>query len=189
MAFLFLSSQQKSRFPLWYCRLAKTGATLFFCLALFLVMSENAFAFTTEGGRWSSSQISIGFYGSQQSYDRQGWINGYTAWNNAHTHIRFSANGGTLDVHDTYRSDVTWDGQTNYSINIFGYFTGVDSYLNLRYTQHYGAGTIQEVAAHELGHAVGLGHSSYCVLMNPYTGSRCGNTPKQDDINGVNSLY
>ncbi len=189
MTFLFSSLQQKSKFPLRYRRLARMGIAFFVCLALLLVLTRQAFAYSLNGGRWSSSQISIGFYSSQQSYDRAGWVNGYNAWNNAHTHIHFSANGGTLDVHDTYRSDVTWDGITYVTINGFGYFTGVDAYLNYYYTQHYGSGTIQEVAAHELGHSVGLGHVNSCVLMNPTTGSRCGNTPKQDDINGVNSLY
>lgn len=189
MASLFPLSPRATLFSFKYRKLVKAGVVLFVCFALLLVVSKQAFAYALEGGKWSGSQISIGFYGSQQSYDKQGWINGYTAWNNAKTHIHFSANGGTLDAHDMYRNDVTWDGLTNYTINIFGYFTGVDTYLNYYYTQHYSASTIQEVAAHELGHSVGLAHVNSCVLMNPYTGSRCGNTPKQDDINGVNYLY
>ena len=188
MAFLFPSSQ-KTVLPLQYRRLIKIGITFCICFTLLLLMSTNAFAYALNGGKWSSSRISINFSTSMQSYDKQGWIDGYTAWNNANTHIRFSANGGALIVHDTYRSDVTWDGITYYSINAFGYFTGVDTYLNYYYTQGYSRGTIQQVAAHELGHSVGLDHVNTCVLMNPVTGSRCGDIPRQDDINGVNHLY
>nr|WP_232345530.1 matrixin family metalloprotease [Paenactinomyces guangxiensis] len=48
----------------------------------------------------------------------------------------------------------------------------------------------QGVGGHELGHALGLGHTNYWVLMNP--GREIYNdvwTPQPDDIKGVNNLY
>jgi hypothetical protein len=47
----------------------------------------------------------------------------------------------------------------------------------------------QTVYPHELGHAVGLGHSSdaSAVMYAYYGGARCALT--QDDINGILSLY
>ncbi len=113
MKLLFPPVKQKYKSSL-YQTLTKARYAIFFCFSLFFLISNNAFAFAntpafnTEGGKWSSSQISINIT-SQQGYDKQGWINGYNAWNNAKTHIHFSANGGSLAVHDTNRSDVTWD--------------------------------------------------------------------------------
>jgi predicted Zn-dependent protease len=64
--------------------------------------------------------------------------------------------------------------------------------LNYHFTRSDSASTIKGIAAHELGHAIGLAHTSGCVLMTPYTSTRnsCGiYGPVSDDINGVNSLY
>ncbi len=53
---------------------------------------------------------------------------------------------------------------------------------------------VLEKSGHELGHALGLGHSEYDnSLMEPYNSVRWGTYgiyyPQQDDINGINTLY
>ena len=78
-------------------------------------------------------------------------------------------------------------------------------WLNTHFTSGYVANKVRSVAAHEIGHYLGLAHrsGSICVngtpptgdvtLMNPYTSTRytaCGvYTPIVDDRNGVNYLY
>jgi predicted Zn-dependent protease len=68
--------------------------------------------------------------------------------------------------------------------------------LNAAKTQNLTRAQIQTVAAHELGHVLGLAHeTTTCALMNPnpdYMTFFCGgwvNTPQQDDVNGVNAMY
>src|SRR5205085_667240 len=64
---------------------------------------------------------------------------------------------------------VGWDGLSvyNFTTDAAGNQTMTDStdYLNAAFTQNYTAGQIQSVAAHELGHVAGLGHTTGCNLM------------------------
>jgi hypothetical protein len=95
-------------------------------------------------------------------------------------------------VQDTYNSGVSWDGMTSLQVGLDLNFSAAATWMNSYYTGTYAQQVVNGVAAHEIGHALGLAHSNACVLMQPATILRtvCGvYGPVQDDKNGVNSLY
>lgn len=59
--------------------------------------------------------------------------------------------------------------------------------LNTSLLSHYGEQTLFTTIAHELGHVVGMGHSSDYAVMAAKLGSAY--EPVDDDINGMNALY
>ncbi|GAP61411.1 hypothetical protein AHiyo1_51110 [Arthrobacter sp. Hiyo1] len=159
-------------------------------------------AYNLEGVRWENTPtsgccayITVQYQANMYGIDSTGWDNGRWAWNASPDNIYLPSGSGALTVDDSYASTVGWDGITYYAWhgcstgNCFSY---ANAYMNYYYTSGYSANTIQAVAAHELGHAVGLDHTGGCVLMTPYTSTRnsCGvYTPTQDDVNGTIALY
>lgn len=141
---------------------------------------------------------------SMQSYDETGFLNGIDAWNWSPAPVVFVSGTSGIALYDTNAGNSGWDGyeteaaSTFYCQNPSGYdqFAHAWAELNYYYTSGYyksgSSGAIQSVAAHELGHAIGLGHSSSQTLMAPNTDRYWTygiNTPQQDDINGANYLY
>jgi Matrixin len=62
-------------------------------------------------------------------------------------------------------------------------------YLNWYYLASDTDTRRRSTSGHELGHALGLDHSTGAVLMNDARNRDQVFSPKTDDINGVNSIY
>jgi hypothetical protein len=190
---------------------AVVAAALVAASMTWALQPQRAEAFVLEGPVWSNAQPHTCCYHLTWDYqnpgpdfifdnpaDVQGWRDAATAWNQSAALVfydqdRFSPN----HLSEANDGTVNWDGLSmyNFTTDAAGNQTMTDStdFLNAFYTQNYTAGQIQSVAAHELGHVAGLGHSTGCTLMVGDTFTRwttCGvNTPQQDEVDGINSLY
>jgi hypothetical protein len=174
-------------------------------VTLVLVLSAPAFAYHLEGPCWSNQRSSgccATFYTQYASTfysgDKAGFDNARSAWNGSSANVLFYSGSSPITVDDTDNASVSWDGITNHHWTACGFlwlsrcFDYAHVLLNYHFTKNDSASTTKGIAAHELGHAIGLDHTSGCVLMTPYTSTRnsCGiYGPVSDDINGVNSLY
>jgi predicted Zn-dependent protease len=180
----------------------RLAAAVAVATALFLGSAAAASAYTLEGGRWGGTptsgccaNIHVQYASSMYSIDRAGWDNARAVWNGSAANVYLTNASGALTVNDSYASTVAWDGITYLSSTSCGSsscWTSANAYMNNYYTRSDSTSTIQGIAAHELGHAMGIGHASGCVLMTAATSTRnsCGiHGPTTDDVNGINRLY
>jgi hypothetical protein len=101
--------------------------------------------------------------------------------------FRDESNGGTYG--QTY---VWWDGTGALIETDTIFYTGSYTFLADGAACPGGALYLQDAATHELGHALGLGHSSVSTAsMNPYMNacSTSFRTLDSDDLAGIESLY
>ena len=87
-----------------------------------------------------------------------------------------------------------YDGQTTWTCNLLLQFSTVTVDLNRTYMDSYGATEKKVITIHELGHAMGLDHST--ASGYPCMASSAGNsynhgttTVKSDDITSMNTRY
>jgi hypothetical protein len=168
-----------------------------------IALPSDASAYNLEGPKWGGTPSSgcCAYLGVQynyvgQSYDSTGLYLAFLSWNHSFgsgVNVQISAvTSSPWTVQDTYNSGVSWDGMSSLQVGLDLNFSAAATWMNSYYTGTYAQQVVNGVAAHEIGHVLGLAHSNACVLMQPATILRtaCGvYGPVQDDKNGVNSLY
>jgi matrixin len=188
---------------------ARRAALIIFCvlciLPILTLMSAPAFAAPAYSlnGRWPNQPNSgccAHFYPTQGSSfpdDVTNWNNGLAAWThssaNVIAYVPASNPDPRMQIYD-FNCSACDPGVTTITIDQFGNISHSDSAINHYFTGGFGALYGQMVAAHEFGHAMGLGHNpnNQCVLMYPSDNNywNCGVIgPHSDDINGINALY
>lgn len=161
--------------------------------------SKGAAAYLLEGCKWPGYTI-YWYTDTTGDYETQ-TTNSALAWSATPTRIStsFSTTNQWIIVHAVNNGNDGHPGITYYLCTPTGAFQQptVSDY-NTSYTDFYSSAEKQNVMVHELGHAIGLGHSGSApppcpqpiMYPNVSTYETCGeNTPQQDDINGINALY
>lgn len=157
-----------------------------------LVSAPAASAYQLTGGYLASGKFSVRISAGSPGVSTA-WLHAIDAWNATPTLILISRPvSPTPQIMLTEVTDATvgWDGlSTRYPAK--GITQSGILRLNYQFTQVYAQATTDGVAAHEIGHIIGLADlQSGCFLMNGFTHSRCGITkPTSDEVNGAKALY
>ncbi len=186
------------------------------CFALVLVAfvstprSPAAYAanYSLNGTYWPNNFSIQYIKDSMTNKDSTGFTNGLNAWNNdPYAPIFFVGYSGGNHVEMWDQNDgsnnidgFSWENTTSSSCNANGTIVHVTyyaaAYLNTYYTNqssYTSGGAIQSVAAHELGHDIGLGHDPSKNQLMYYSTARYWddgiNTPQSDENAGTNAIY
>ena len=162
-----------------------------------LLGSTTVVAAPTSFGKWPSRTQTLNV---SSSADLSAWSSGASKWKSA-SNFQVTAKLGvdtTYYATDVYNTSVDWDGNASYS-TIGGKITKATVNLNTYFTNQskYTSSIKAGVAAHEIGHSLGLNHTSVVEttsIMNPYTFTDKGVlnrplSPASSDISVVNGLY
>ncbi len=163
---------------------------------LFSYLSISASAYTVTGFYWPSKTIYYAFPSGLASVYKTAWKSALDDWNATNVTLILTSQSLT----DIYckaenHSNVSWEGVCYAQDNGGFHYTYADCILNSYYLNSVVANHKRSTAAHEIGHALGLGHqpaNSYSSIMNlsnvRYTVYGL-HRPQADDKNGVNSIY
>ena len=175
-----------------------------------LVINLGAFAFTTQGVSWSNDNGHYNLSSSNSTFDIA-FIEAMNKWN-GQSNFSFSSSasgyrdpcGSNPDNTNSHRFSTNncGDGWNSSTLAVtISWFSGsnlIDTDIifnsgNFSWSVYDGSlGSsidFRRVAVHELGHALGLGHSSDGAAIMQPTVTNTIISPQADDINGMRAIY
>jgi len=171
----------------------------------------NVFAFMLSGESWQNGEATIYSEGSSDPYWNDAFVQAMQYWsilpNFTYHNVNGYAdpcanpfiNGGETGWEFRYDNCGVTFGRSTLAVNLSWtdgnriIQAGTVFNANQLWDVHNGSSRIyydfRRVAAHELGHALGLGHETVqTALMNPFYSGNI-ETPQADDINGIKAIY
>ncbi len=185
------------RHPRVRARVARLGVVLALTgIALIPVTRAHAYALL---GIYPPTYFGFGYSEGSfaSSADRSAIEYGASAWSNSPAPITFQLSGTNYHVNTSSSNagNTGWDGITggwqytgNTCSNGFSQLQMATLVLNHTYTQSESTAQIEHVATHELGHVIGLDHSTDSNAIM-YNNGYNHTTPQTDDVNGVQDIY
>lgn len=166
-------------------------------ISLFILSfsTQEAHAYTLLGGKQKTTSIRWQITVLKAAYV-QPLHDAIDAWDATSTPLSFTESDGTQKTQifvsgDDY-GNTGWNAQCTNFLEFIFWGDYVDSSIQANYTYMVTMSNAlkQGVFAHEIGHALGLGHVTdpYQVMCTSADG-RAVNVPGSDDIAGVNYLY
>jgi hypothetical protein len=175
-------------------KLRTARASLFILLSVCLVLSltlapaNEAAAYSFTGEKQCYFYVYWRWGGSITSLHKSAFQQALTDWNNSQGMRRFV--GGTSSAPgaiDTYNENDGAYGKSVWYYDSDGCITSWASKLNDYYGNTFT--TARSSANHELGHILGLDHTTNWAIMQVGRDRNVIYVPQTDDINGINALY
>lgn len=180
---------------------SKVMHALVFLIVLSFTLGSYAFAYNNKDnmcGKWSSpGSIKYKFIGDTPSDYRNIFATAVVGWNDTPTKVGLSHDYSllTANIFGIYNEEGSNMGRAHLYCKPFtSEASSGDAGLNNLWFYNY-SGPLNKTnlqintALHEIGHFIGLGHSTVSPTVMWATGLYTDTRPLQDDINGANAMY